>query len=424
MEQLGAWFLLYGATVAGLAVLDVLVGTAFWIVRSRLDRAHPDDLPLTAGKFAEQTAQRLGLGVSVLAAVSEKQGTDVFWMSGRAVVLTTHTFVKRDPTCWAIAAHELGHALNHGRGALVALTMEGARALSSVGRLVGTGALLGNLAFASRDLSVLAVAALSVGLLGHAVVLVDELSASAVGMRLLREDGRLDEPRLRVALQVLGAAFATYVVAMVGQLLLLLVGLELDAQALERQFSAAAPLAGAGAVAASALAVLVLVVSVASVWSELRPVPPPRSLEEAQGRERLRDRLDLARGAVILLLVAWIWDQPLGPGVPVACVLAAISARAALALVLAPVLTCLALPLLLVFAPLLVGVGVLQAMYGEAEQVPGHEAARTRAAVDAASDFVGVALAAARSPTLLSRLGRLLDLCAPLPLAALVLAYG
>ena len=98
----------------------------------------------------------------------------------------------------------------------------------------------------------------------------------------------------------------------------------------------------------------------------------------------------------------------------------ALDTRAACHDALDPVIEEFGLSLVLL-APVLLGVGALSAVYGEAEQVPGHDAARTRAARDAMPAFEGVALAAARSPSLLSRLGRLLDLCSPLPLAGLVL---
>lgn len=422
MAGLGSWVLLYAALALALVALDTAVGTGFWIVRGRLDRAHPDDLPLSAGQLAAELAKRLNLGIDVLAAVSQKQGTDVFWMSGRTILLSTETYVKRDPTAWAIAAHEIGHAVTHGYSWILARIMESSRALYAAGRLVAAIALLGNLAFASPSLSTATQTALAIAIGALSVVLLDEAGASLIAMRLLREDGRLSEPQLSSARLVLLAAFSTYAAGLVGQVItLILVRTTLDPLALSRPFVPAAPLSGTDLQIASVLAALVALASVLGVLQAFGGQPAPKDLGEAQSRQQRAVLSDVARGVPVLLLVYWVWDQPYGPLWPFFVLAALTSARLAFGIAIYPALACFGILIAALLVPLIVGTGLLVTRYGQGETSPNAEYEQRKAAASSAGRLGEVALSVARTETLLPRLGRLLEALAPLPLAASVL---
>ena len=71
---------------------------------------------LTAGEWLQEEVSRRALPVRVLVAPSEKEGVDAFMPRARIIRLSRTSYMKRDPAHWAIAAHELGHALLYSFG--------------------------------------------------------------------------------------------------------------------------------------------------------------------------------------------------------------------------------------------------------------------------------------------------------------------
>src|SRR5262249_31790761 len=110
LERLAAFYVPYLVVTIWARLLNPVVFAAWWWVRARLDRRHPDDLPSSAGELAVDLVRREGLAVEGLAHPKDGPGPDLFAPRAAAVVLSSRTHAKRDPTCWAVAAHEVGHA--------------------------------------------------------------------------------------------------------------------------------------------------------------------------------------------------------------------------------------------------------------------------------------------------------------------------
>lgn len=198
----------------------LLIGPSLW-VRWVMQRhsAPRDDFPGTAGELARHLLGRLGLQD---VAVEETEGGDHYDPEARAVRLAPEHLRSRSLTAVVIAAHEVGHAIQHHAGY---------RPLALRSRLAGlargaerTGALLmmalpvmaGVTRSPAVGLLTLAAGVLSLGTsaLVHLVTLPVELDASFRRALPLLKAGRYlpaaDEPAAR---RILTAAALTYVAA-------------------------------------------------------------------------------------------------------------------------------------------------------------------------------------------------------------------
>lgn len=215
------WFALAVALVGARGLLGVLVSQGYRRIRNHLDARWPDDLPRTAAEWLIEALAARGLTDAVQVAVTDAGGIgDAYWPNRQWIQLRRRTAYKRDPGFWAIAAHELGHALTLRRAPVLGVLFP---AFRLGGMLAGLASvlLLANLFLVSTDVTALAYGALVVGLALSAGVLVDEALASRTALGLLAADERLQPGHLRAARLHLGAAFATYVAGFAGSLVLL-----------------------------------------------------------------------------------------------------------------------------------------------------------------------------------------------------------
>jgi Zn-dependent membrane protease YugP len=412
----------YFALVLGLGALQLCVGGMYSLVRSRLDAAHPDDLPLTAGQFAQHTAARLGLPVRVFAMGGDK-AQNAYHPWWRLVTLTPETFVKRDPTCWASAAHELGHARLHQRSWLLAEVLLLARqSVGTCGWFAST-VVLAQLLYGAPALSQLALYAIGATIGLYALVLLDEVLASSIAMRILRQDGRLTPARLRSARQVLQAAFATYAVGLGSKVALLFLQQEIEQRA-ALPLVPAEPLTGGYRVVVHVLALLVVGIVAWSLWRLLRTEPPPADAGEAARRRFVVTMLPYASGLPTLLLLALVWDQPYGAWWPVACVLAWRSTLMVLVVPALPVLMLLgvALVLVLVLVSPIVSLFVPKGRKVDPAEVEAAKAEQARAVEESAPGLAQAMRTPHRSLARgLTGWAMLLQLAAPLPVAVAVL---
>jgi Zn-dependent membrane protease YugP len=198
----------------------VLIGPTLWVRWIMQRHAAPrDDFPGTAGELARHLLHRLGLdGVSV----EETEAGDHYDPEARAVRLTPEHLRGRSLTAVVIAAHEVGHAIQHHSGyeplalrsrlAGLALGAERAGALLMMALPVMAGATRSP----AVGLLTLTAGVLSLGTsaLVHLVTLPVELDASfRRALPLLtagRYIGAADAPAAR---RILMAAALTYVAA-------------------------------------------------------------------------------------------------------------------------------------------------------------------------------------------------------------------
>lgn len=129
------------------------------------------------------------------------------------VHLSGDVFGSNSVAAVGVAAHECGHAIQHGvdyrplrwRNAIIPLTQFGSSASMWL-------VLLG-LVMSFRLLALAGIVLFSFAVLFQLVTLPVEFNASARALRVLREDAILDEEELAGARRVLGAAALTYVAA-------------------------------------------------------------------------------------------------------------------------------------------------------------------------------------------------------------------
>ena len=318
-------------------ILRVAVSAGYAIVKRRLDDQHPDDLPMEAGEWLMAEVEHRSLDIEVLVSPTKTADVDAFLPSAKTIVLSQETYCKNDPSFWAVAAHELGHALVYRRLGIGRVVFSAARIVGKACVSVATSLIFANILFASHDINRMAFALLSAGVAMWALVLVDEAAASAVALRILARDRRLAARGLRGARLALAAAFMTYVGALAGQALLVL---ERDfvAERIERQrhFVPGHSL-GAGSLALAA--VLSFLLAFMGLHAIARTLRPRRATTAAEAKALgARTTLgQLVRGVLALALLGIVWDQPFGDGFAVACALAILASRSTLEIVFYPV---------------------------------------------------------------------------------------
>ena len=203
-----------------LALLALIFGPQFWVkAQMRRHAAERADFPGTGGELAEHLIERAGLsGVKVEAT----DGGDHYDPIDRVVRLSADVHGGRSVTAVAVAAHEVGHALQHRDGHRLLLwrikMAHGAQALEiAAGILFATAPLV--LAFVhSLPLVILqivtAVALLASRLVMHVLTLPVEFDASfGRALPILEKGGYLPPGDLPAARSVLKAAALTYVAA-------------------------------------------------------------------------------------------------------------------------------------------------------------------------------------------------------------------
>lgn len=192
----------------------VRIAAHAWFVHVRhvFDHRIPDDLPVTAGQWLATKIEQLGLSDRVKVRVTSHaaHARNAFHIARGVIQLTEETSCKHDPTFWAIAAHELGHAR-------MRLARPGWTAFSRVAEVtkrflvkLGIGIAAGNVLFALPHATRIAYVMLVAALVLTIIDLVDEIGASALAMSMLREEPALTDLHLRVARSALSAAFTTY----------------------------------------------------------------------------------------------------------------------------------------------------------------------------------------------------------------------
>ena len=202
-------------------VTRLIMGAWAMAVRYRLDHDMPDELPLTAGQWLQKKLAEVPLGyregyVRVVVTTGDSTlSIDGYHPRHGVIQLTQETYFKRDPAFWAIAGHELGHAVIHRRHRALSLTLTAAGWLKWILGTFGLALIVGNVLYAMPEVTRLAYYCVGAALALDILVLVDEGLASALADRLLQADGVLDRQHLRAARMMLVAAFMTYLAGFV-----------------------------------------------------------------------------------------------------------------------------------------------------------------------------------------------------------------
>lgn len=201
-----------------LAVLAAIVLPQFW-VRFTLDRHGKDrpDLPGTGGELARHLLDRFELGH---VRVERTDRGDHYDPEAQAVRLLPRHHDGRSLSAAAVAAHEVGHAIQHASGdRMLALRQRLARLAAGTDRLAGLFfiaapilAVLARTPLALAALVAIGVALLAVRVVVMLVTLPVEYDASfGKALPILRDGAYLHERDLPAARSVLRAAAFSYV---------------------------------------------------------------------------------------------------------------------------------------------------------------------------------------------------------------------
>lgn len=202
--------------VLGVGVLALLVLPGWWVKRVlRRHAGERPDYPGTGGDMARHLLGKLALeGVSV----ESTPAGDHYDPRSRSVCLTPDKLDGKSLTAVVVAAHEVGHALQHARGEPLFHSRTALAYLAIWMQRLAPAALLITpfLAFytpsASRLALIIAVGAMLIGTLVHLATLPVEWDASfGKALPLLQDGGYLNEQDMQDARRILLAAALTYV---------------------------------------------------------------------------------------------------------------------------------------------------------------------------------------------------------------------
>jgi Zn-dependent membrane protease YugP len=402
-------------------VLPLVTSAAYEIARSRLDQAHPDTLPTHAGAWLREQLERRSLSdaIDVRIDPSEKRRVDAFSPSGSFIVLSQLTYCKADPSFWAVAAHELGHALVYRSSWLVAAIFSVARQGSTF--LLGLAGTLAfsNILFRSQVVNQVLMAAALAGFALELVVLIDEALASVRAMAILGQDERLGRRELRGAGLTLLVAFGTYLVGAVGT------GIFVVERDVFIRALALAPPFEPGPLPSTFRLILLAVLTLLVSWLAARELrilvhgEPAHTLEAVQSAARRRIFRDVIRGATTLSFVALAYDMPFGLAFVFACVFAI---RSSLVTVLLLAMPPMAVCSLCCIAPVLMALAALTMKYARDEQSAAFDAATASShaeVIRSQDEFRRAALALHNDPPWTERTKRFAVAFGALPMVVL-----
>lgn len=206
------------AIIIGLIVLVAIFGPQFW-VRDVMARHGDDrpDFPGTGGEMAEHLIDRLGLDEVKLETTDKGDHYDP---ESRTVRLSQENQDGRSLTAVAVAAHEVGHALQHAKGEKGLALRQSLASVAAVTDRVASVFFIAApvLTVVVRSpLALLAMAGIGIALLAirvvvHLVTLPVEFDASfGKALPLLKDGGYLSDDDMAGARSVLRAAAFTYV---------------------------------------------------------------------------------------------------------------------------------------------------------------------------------------------------------------------
>jgi len=209
-----------------LALLAAIYGPQYWVGHTmRRHSEHRPDFPGTGGEMAQHLVERFELdGVRVEAT----EAGDHYDPEARVVRLSQANYDGASLTAVAVAAHEVGHALQHHRGERgLALRQSLAGFAMTTDKIASVFFIAAPvLAVVLRaPMAMLGMAVIGIGLLGIRVVVnfvtlpVEYDASFNKALPILREGGYLADEDLAGARSVLKAAALTYVAAALAGLL-------------------------------------------------------------------------------------------------------------------------------------------------------------------------------------------------------------
>lgn len=214
----------YVILFAGL--LAVVFLPSVWVRRVMRKYQEPADLyPHSGAEFARKLIDDLGLDVRL---EKGQPSQDHYDPTNRTVRLSPDNFSGRSLTAVTVAAHEVGHAMQHAEGYRPLLLRTALAKTAMIAEKLGAFALaampvvavLTRSPLSGMPMLVLGIGSIAIGTLMHLITLPVEWNASFDrALPTLRDGDYLPEPHLPHAKKILTAAALTYVAASLAGLL-------------------------------------------------------------------------------------------------------------------------------------------------------------------------------------------------------------
>jgi Zn-dependent membrane protease YugP len=208
-----------------IVVIGAIFGPQWWAHRTfrRYSKAR-DDIPGTGGELAQHLLKRFEIG----AGVEQAEQGDHYDPATRTVRLSTDNLNGHSLTAIAVAAHEVGHAIQHHNNEPLLATRTRLVTLAHWGEKVGAAlmfaipvvTLITRVPHSGLLFFLLGFASMGLATLVHLVTLPVEWDASFnKALPLLKRGHYIDEKDERAVRRILRAAALTYVAASLASLL-------------------------------------------------------------------------------------------------------------------------------------------------------------------------------------------------------------
>ena len=170
---------------------------------------------------AEVASELLGRYSGEFVQIEAVQGrlTDHFNPATKTVGLSTAVYGESSVAALAVAAHEIGHVLQHQEGYLPIRLRNAVLPAANIGSNLAPWIVIAGVIFGSFNLAMVGVVLFGAVLLFQLVTLPAELNASSRALRMLEEGGYVGYEQTGDARKVLRAAAMTYVLATIAALI-------------------------------------------------------------------------------------------------------------------------------------------------------------------------------------------------------------
>lgn len=196
------------------------------IVQARMNGAFTkfSKVPASSGLRAEEVAQRLLDDANSSVRLTSVQGrlTDHYNPKTQTVGLSTAVYGQSSVAALAVAAHEIGHVMQHEEGYAPIKLRNAVLPLAQFGSFAGPVIVIAGAFMQAFGLAMIGVYIYAAVLLFQFVTLPVELNASTRAMEMLASGGYISRDETAGVKRVLNAAAMTYVVAVLSTLVTLL----------------------------------------------------------------------------------------------------------------------------------------------------------------------------------------------------------
>lgn len=209
-------------------ILVIIAGIIMLIAQGRISSAYAkySKVPTLRHKTGAEVARAIlnsnGLQDVKVEMSSSSQLSDHYDPRARAVRLSPKVYNESSIASVAVAAHEVGHAIQHANGYFGIKVRDAVLPLAQIGSSLGWVSIMLGIIFSNTTFLYIGVLSVGAIALFQLVTLPVEFNASSRALRILSNDNYLTEEEQPQAKAMLSAAAMTYVAGLISSLLNLL----------------------------------------------------------------------------------------------------------------------------------------------------------------------------------------------------------